>query len=602
MEIGNQSIFYHKSYITKIINLDIIIKKIKNMLLTTKPKKFSIKLSQLFTVLLSSIVAILISYNAFKSYNLSYIMLDKIQKEISANIITLTEKTLEISSSYVKMLSSINKNNKDILSNKEMLISLMKAQIISYPYLDSIYIANNIGDFLQVRKSLEIRALKGSDKNIYDPRKRVWFQEVSHQIYWSRPYKYASSSNMGITVSSAIFDNNGTKIKVAGADITSTKLYEFVVAQAQKIGGEIIIYNNSKKIITSSLNDKNIIDSNIINRAFNHSTQGTIIDDNGKKYLSFISHFPKSSNMDWNILVIIPQNIILGDIISTIIETIIISIVILILFIIIVVVVSYKLSNPIVEMANQIQNIEALELSIDIENNSQVQEIYQAQASLKSLQVALSSFIKYLPVTLIQKLIAVGCEAKVGGEERELAIMFTDIENFTAISEEMSPSDVSLQLSEYFEIIDNSIANKEGTIDKYIGDAVLAFWGAPEDVENPSLRAVESALEILDNLETLNQKWQKEGKKIFKTRIGIHYGKTLVGNIGSNHRLNYTVIGDSVNIASRLESINKDYNTYILFSDIVAKNISHTYQSQYIDSVLLKGKSKATKFYTINKS
>ncbi len=579
--------------------LDIIIKKILYMQLDTKPKKFSIKLSQLFTVLLSSIVAILISYNAYKSYNLSYIMLDKIQKEIGANIITLTEKTLEISSSYVNMLSNINGDDSDILSNQKLLISLMNAQIKAYPYLDSIYIANNRGDFIQVRKSLDIRVLNGSDNNKYDPRERVWFKEVSHQIYWSKPYKYASTNNTGITVSSASIDKNSTKIKVAGADITSTKLYKFVVSQAKKIGGKIIIYDNEKKIITSSLNDKNIINSDIITRAFNNSTQGTLEDENGTKYLSFISHFPKNSNMKWNILVVIPQKIILGDIISTIIETIIISIIILIIFIIIVIFISHKLSNPIVEMANQIKNIESLKLSIDIINNSQVQEIYQAQSSLKSLQVALSSFIKYLPVTLIQKLIAVGCEAQVGGEERELSIMFTDIENFTTISENMTPSAVALQLSEYFEIIDDSIDKREGTIDKYIGDAVLAFWGAPQEVENPSLKAVESALEIHKNLEKLNQQWQKEGKEIFKTRIGIHYGKTLVGNIGSNNRLNYTVIGDSVNIASRLESINKDYNTYLLFSDIVAQNISKSYQSEYIDSVMLKGKSKPTKFYTI---
>ncbi|SHO80982.1 Adenylate cyclase [hydrothermal vent metagenome] len=569
------------------------------MIFNNKPKKFSIRLSQLFTILLSTIVAILISYNAYKSYNLSYIMLNKIQKEITQNIITLTDKTLEISSTYVNMLSNINGDDNDILANKTTLISLMNAQIKAYKYLDSIYIANNNGDFIQVKKSSDVKILRGIDNNKYDPRKRIWFKDVNHKIYWSKPYRYASSNNMGITVSSAIFDKNNSKIKVAGADITATKLYKFVVSQARKIGGEIIVFDNNKDIITSSLNNKNIINSHIINKAFKNLREGILKDNNGVKYLSFISHFPKTSNMNWNILVVIPQEVILGDLLSTIIETILISIIILIIFIFIVIFVSYRLSNPIVKISNQIKDIEALNLSINITNNSEVEEIYQTQLSLKSLQIALSSFIKYLPVVLIQKLIKAGCEAKVGGEERDLAIMFTDIENFTTISESMTPSAIAYQLSEYFEIIDNSINNREGTIDKYIGDAVLAFWGAPENVDNPSLKAIESALEIRENLEILNKKWAKEGKEIFKTRIGIHYGKTLVGNIGSNYRLNYTVIGDSVNIASRLEYINKDYGTYLLFSDRVKDNLGNKYKSIYIDSVLLKGKQQPTKFYTI---
>lgn len=600
-------------------------------------KKFSIKLSELFTLLLSSVTAILIGYNYYKSYELSYIMLDKMQREITSNIVNVTNKTLEISSNHVKILSKLNGENKDIFKYKYVLTNLMKEQLSSYDYVNSIYIANINGDFLQLRRypRLTLRSIhtelngtieqweyfdehfniiEQEIKNThYNPRERSWFYNASKDIYWSSPYKYATSKEIGITISSPCFDHNGVKIKVAGADITSAKLHDFLIEQSQKIQGEIVMFDAQQNVIASSFaNDRS--DDVVKLTQFHNSPmvieaakkynqygkkRGLLSDHNGEKYLYFFSNFPDYSSMPWQVVLVIPQQVILGEILSTMYKTIVISVVILILFIIIVFVVSKKLSQPIIKIANQIKSIENLKLDIKIDDNSKVEEIHKAQSSLKSLQVALSSFIKYLPVELIKKLIHVGQEAKVDGEERELAIMFTDLENFTTISETMTPKEIALQLSEYFEVVNRAISDSGGTIDKYIGDAVLAFWGAPQEIEQPCHQAIKSALRIQTLTHELNQKWLEEGKNIFKTRIGIHYGKTLVGNIGSNERLNYTVIGDSVNIASRLEGINKEYGTYLIFSERFYKEIADQYEAKYIDTLQLKGKSATTKLYTL---
>ena len=606
-----------------------------------RTKKFSIKLSELFTILLSGVAIILISYNFYKSYDLSYIMLDKIQKEISSNIVNVTNKTLEISENHVKILSKLNGENKNILEYKYVLSNLMKEQLATYNYLNSIYIANINGDFLQLRRHPQLilrtirRDLNGSyeewefldeqfntlkiepRQSYFDPRERNWFYQASTnaQTFWSNPYKYASSNEIGITISSPYYDQSGVKTKMAGADITSSKLHDFLVEQSQKVEGNIVMFDKEQNVIASSFeNDASIsvvklsnFSSSQLVRDVAHrynsynQREGIVQDAHGNKYLYFFSNFPKESNsMNWRLLIIIPQEIILGQITANMYETIIISMVILILFILIVLFTSKRLSQPIIKIANQIKSIEELELNRKIDDDSKVEEIHKAQASLKSLQVALSSFIKYLPVELIKKLIEVGQEAKVDGEERELAIMFTDIENFTTISENMNPKDVALQLSEYFGVINDAIAQSEGTIDKYIGDAVLAFWGAPKEVEKPCHKAIESAYNIQKLTHQLNQKWQDEGKSIFKTRIGIHYGKTLVGNIGSNERLNYTVIGDSVNIASRLEGVNKQYSTYLLFSQKVNECIKEVYTTRYVDTISLKGKTKSTQLYTID--
>lgn len=566
-------------------------------------------------------------------------MLDKVQKEIASNIVNMTTKTLQTSSNDVALLSKLNGKENNILEHQDILIDIMLEQLRIYSYLNSIYLANNEGVFIQVRRypSLIVRVIKKEDKRFvdtwytknsdletidikttdsdYTPNSRIWY-EIAHDsehTFWSEPYLYATSHELGITVSRAIFDENGTKTKVAGADITYQRFNQFLSTQAKKIGGNILIFDTKQNIIASSFkkhqaNTKEIpklnsSNSGIFSQSYQNYLQGKksgiVEDENGQKYIYFFYPFPKDSSQKWEILTLIPQKIILGDILLTIYQTIAISLVILILFIFIVMYLSKKISRPIRTITQQIKSIETLQLDIEISEDSQITEIRAVQHSLNSLKIALSSFIKYIPVDLVKRLIELNQEAKIGGREKDLAIMFTDIENFTTISEAMHPSDVATELSEYFDVINRVIKQKYGTIDKYIGDGVLAFWGAPKEVENPILLAVQSLIEIEKEIKKFNIHREKENKAPFKTRIAVHYGKTLVGNIGSKDRLNYTIIGDSVNITARLEAINKQYGTYNIISDEVYAHIKGMYKTQYLDSISLKGKTKVTKFYTI---
>ena len=567
-------------------------------------------------------------------------MLDKIQKEISYNIVNMTTKTLEISSNDVEILSKLNGSSNNILEYQDILIDLMLEQLKSYSYINSIYIANNQGDFIQIRRYPQVvaRVIKKEDNKFvdrwyykndnletidiktnyttYNPISRVWYKIANKKdtTFWSEPYIYATVKELGITVSRAIFDKNSTKTKVAGADITYQRFNKFLEQQSKKIGGDIIVFDKNQNIIASSFKSHQSItdtivkldsDSNsiIINKSYQQyikgNKSGIVKDDNGIKYLYFFHAFPKTSSQKWEVLTLIPQDMILGDIILTLYKTITISILTLILFIFIIVYLSKKISKPITLLSSQIRSIEHLHLNLNINEDSKITEIREAQHSLKSLKIALLSFIKYIPIDIVKILMELNQEAKIGGEERYLAIMFTDIENFTTISENMNPSDVAIELSEYFDKITSVIQRKNGTVDKYIGDAVLAFWGAPKDVDNPILLAVETLVEIHQEINLFNKKRQKNNQEMFKTRISVHYGKTLVGNIGSQNRLNYTVIGDSVNTTARLEAINKQYGTYNIISDEVYEHIKDIYKIKYLDSILLKGKTKPTKFYTI---
>jgi adenylate cyclase len=158
--------------------------------------------------------------------------------------------------------------------------------------------------------------------------------------------------------------------------------------------------------------------------------------------------------------------------------------------------------------------------------------------------------------------------------------------------------EVVTSLNEYFDIYVHCLEESGATVDKFIGDAVMTFWNAPNKVENHEFVAVKTALEIVKEIDKLNDKWKREGKKfIFKTRIGINCGDVIVGNIGSTNRINYTVTGDAVNLASRLEASNKQYNTKILVSESIYNKTNDLIDYYYIDTVKVKGKEIYVKVY-----
>jgi adenylate cyclase len=170
--------------------------------------------------------------------------------------------------------------------------------------------------------------------------------------------------------------------------------------------------------------------------------------------------------------------------------------------------------------------------------------------------------------------------------------MFADIENFTHYSESLSPNDLVFQLNEYLGCFSSVIIRNEGTVDKYIGDAVMAYWNAPRDCDDYAFKACKTAIQGLQKLSFLQQKWARLNKPIFNARVGINTGDVVLGNIGTQEHLNYTVIGDNVNLASRLEGLNKVYNTTIMISDVTLKACGSRLITRPIDLVGVKGKDK----------
>ncbi|MDR2783475.1 MAG: adenylate/guanylate cyclase domain-containing protein, partial [Treponema sp.] len=214
-------------------------------------------------------------------------------------------------------------------------------------------------------------------------------------------------------------------------------------------------------------------------------------------------------------------------------------------------------------------------------------------------------FQKYVPKDLIDKFFAAP-ESMLVGDNRDLSILFSDIRGFTTISESMRPDELVHSLNRYFSGQVDIIMNRNGIVDKYIGDAIMAFWGAPVKHEDDIMQSVLSGLDMIDALGGFNAKQRELGKPEFHIGIGVNYGTVTVGNIGSERKMDYTVIGDTVNLASRLEGLTKLYRADMLVSEAVYNSLRERselpFHVRLLDTVAVKGNTKGVNIFAVKRS
>lgn len=202
------------------------------------------------------------------------------------------------------------------------------------------------------------------------------------------------------------------------------------------------------------------------------------------------------------------------------------------------------------------------------------------------------AFSYYVSNAVVNEMLKDPDKLKLGGEKKELSVLFSDIRSFTSISESMTPEDLVHLLNEYLTVMTDIVFKYDGTLDKYIGDALMAIYGAPLNQPDHPKRACASALDMMEGLKALNEKWIREGKIPLDIGIGINTGPMMVGNMGSDQRFDYTVMGDAVNLGSRLEGANKSYQTHILISGSTYEQVKDDFVCMELDSVRVKGKTQ----------
>lgn len=225
--------------------------------------------------------------------------------------------------------------------------------------------------------------------------------------------------------------------------------------------------------------------------------------------------------------------------------------------------------------------------------------INQMIVGLKEKEKLRLNFARYVSEHILKKLMDLELPSKLKGEKKRITVLFSDIRQFVVLSEQLPPEEVVWRLNEYFDVMLSIIFKNEGTLDKFLGDGVMVEFGAPLDIENPEKKAVQTAVEMQKAMKELQQKWSREGKEPLEMGVGIHTGDAILGTIGSEKRLEYTAIGDTVNVASRLEQETKRRNVHILISEETWKAVKDDYQFEDLGKIQLPGRNETINIYSV---
>lgn len=456
----------------------------------------------------------------------------------------------------------------------------------------------------------------------YDPRERPWFHKAAgaEGVISTDFYIFESTSSMGITFARR-FD--GAVPGVFGVDITLDGMSEFFSEQEVGQSGYVFMFDE-RLLITAhpdpsqvlvmtetpkgrqkvhlSLKDLHdplmpvLVDTLKEGGGTNRSL---CLEAGGVDYLVRLDSLKENLSDTQFLAVIAPLSDFTGNMDRTRERSLIFAAVIILLAIPIAIFNSRMMSRPLHLLAVAADRIRHFNLDSPVKVQSHIAEIDDLSKAVKAMQSSLSSFGRYVPKTLVKRMLLEGTDPKLGGARREATMLFTDIADFTTISEGMEGEELMLAVSDYLQEISWVILEYGGTIDKYIGDAVMAFWNAPVRQENHAELACNAALHARDVSEALNAKWREAGRPVMFTRFGLHTGEPIIGNVGSDDRMNYTAMGAPVNIASRLEGLNKYYGTQILASETVVAAVGDKFTFRSVGKVLPKGVTSPVKVFEL---
>ncbi len=318
--------------------------------------------------------------------------------------------------------------------------------------------------------------------------------------------------------------------------------------------------------------------------------------EDGRNY--FVTFSPLNFN-GWVVTTVIPAS----DFVASIERSAMALLIALSLLTVIIAGIAIFLANrlliaPLLQIAGQLKHIEEFHLDRVARVVSPLRELDELSGVLFQMSRSLTSFQKYMPTELVRTLVSQGVEPRPGGHQDLLTVMFTDVAGFTGLSEALGERVVPV-LADYLEVVSGAVRSNRGTIDKFIGDGVMAFWGAPLPSESHAVDACATALECQRLLGLQRAEAERRGGTPLRVRVGINTGRMLVGNIGSSERLNYTVVGDAVNVASRLEALGEIYGVGIVIGGETRTAAGDAIIARRLDRVAVRGRTKGLAIYEL---
>jgi len=599
-----------------------------------------------FLALFSLIVAGIVVYGYRSNSEIMLQSSDELLYQISETVIRQTSNHLDPARKTGTLLRKMIERGNSFSKSPELVETISLETLEIYPQFSAVYLGDENGNFIMSRRledgnfstriisrtsepsgmieidrdqHWQIIATRSSSLLSYDPRERPWYVLAKSEgaTVWSREYRLFTDQVPGITCAHPVFDFEGNFVGAVGIDFRLYELAEFL--KSLKIGesgiafiadseGNVLAYPEKSGISPDNIRSprsptRESLKSGPIKAAIeNYLNSGQFkftIDHDGNRYVSSFRPFPENFGRDWVLGIIVPEDDFIGPIARIHETTLLFSFWLLIIAGFLTSAIARELTEPIKHLTAEAGRIQNLDFDGSIDLRSPITEIQQMGETMDSMKKALGAFKKYVPSEIVQGLVHSRDEARLQAQAEEITLMFTDISDFSSITERVAPAELMKQLSEYFDCIAAVIHRHGGTIDKYIGDSVMAFWGAPARDARQAEHACAAALEIEAAIKKLNARWLAENSDQLKTRIGINTGISLIGNFGSSDRFNYTAVGDSVNLASRLEGLNKIYGSEVIVSESTVAVAGKSFIFRPLDLVAVKGRKKSVRIFQL---
>jgi adenylate cyclase len=444
----------------------------------------------------------------------------------------------------------------------------------------------------------------------YDPRTKEWYKNAvaAHgRVVWSEPYEFQEGTS-GMTASMSIEPDSPTGVFTADFSVQHVTSYLSRLIQSHNLLVFLSTISGRPFAIASGIDVPTTIAYAACEQAMSQGPS-ILADGQPKGYALRLEHEPYSLTAAPHWLpdgfgfitgVLGSENEFIGSARRNLVLTAALGFLAIAAAAIVAIRLSWLLVEPLKNLSRDLELVSKFELSNAPNPGTAFREIAVMIDSSERMKAALRSFGKYVPIEVVRELLAEKQDAIRGGKLRELTLFFSDIANFTKISETLSPAEVVKELGDYFELITDIIENDfSGTLDKFVGDGVVAFFGAPKHISNHAEMACRAALKIQEKLFSLEPEKRLRGGRFFRTRIGLHTGEVLVGNIGTPKRFAYSVIGDAANLTSRLEGLNKLYGTSILASAETKNSQCANFEWRCVDRVAVVGRTQSTQIYEL---
>lgn len=455
----------------------------------------------------------------------------------------------------------------------------------------------------------------------YDPRQRLWYQGTAsaRRATLSEPYIFSSNGLLGVSVTAPVIVK-GALQGVVASDLSLNTLGKFLHDRRISPHAHSVILDAQMRLIAASTGFKTHVDAQgkaivpqlqdlvsdlprLALTAIAGDVQGVyrfVNPADGRVYFARLTALQSKIAAPWKILIVAPQDDFLPLIKKNNDYMGLLGVLAVLLQLSAIFWLSRKIARPLETLSEQVADIERLKFDADFKPvGSHFSEISALSNSIGKMSRAIGAFAAFVPVEVVRGLLKSGQKLELGGRSRFLTIMFCDLESFSTLSEKSPSHELLLRISKYLEVVTRAVNEESGTIDKFIGDGVMAFWGAPEMLEDHAWHACVAAIKIQQRMVQLNEAWVKDGLDPLNVRIGIHCDAVLVGNIGSSQRMSYTVMGDGVNVAARLEGVNKDYGTRICVSHAIFREAGERLCLRPMDDVLVKGRRSTVTIYEL---